>query len=304
MPARNDSRGASPVESTLIGVPFSSKGLPDGISRGIDALRSAGLAERLGQVCELRDDGDLQLRVATPLRSAAGLANEPGLIELIDRVGERITAAGGRPLLVGGDCPVLLGALAAISVREGRCGLLMIDGHEDAWPPHDSPTGEASDSELGLALGRVGGLSGRLAELSGLLDPSDAALLGPRDRAEIDRAGINSLRGELGLVKSCEEVHAVGAEAAAVAALAALERIGRWWLHIDLDVLATDEFPAADYPQPGGLRWEQLERIAARAWSSPACAGASVVIYNADLDPERVVAQRTVEFCAAAFADR
>ena len=26
-----------------------------------------------------------------------------------------------------------------------------------------------------------------------------------------------------------------------------------WWLHTDLDVLATSELAAVDYPQPGGL---------------------------------------------------
>ncbi len=32
-------------------------------------------------------------------------------------------------------------------------GVLFIDGHEDAWPPELSTTGEAADMELGFALG-------------------------------------------------------------------------------------------------------------------------------------------------------
>ena len=43
--------------------------------------------------------------------------------------------------------------------------------------------------------------------------------------------------------------------AAAAAALPA-----PWWLHTDLDVLATADFAAVDYPQPGGLTWRQPER--------------------------------------------
>jgi arginase len=305
MAEQTDEVREDPVATTLIGVPFSSKGLPDGISRGIGALRSAGLAGRLGDVSDLRDDGDLRLGVATPLRAASGLANEPGLVELSERVEQRVAASGDRrPLLVGGDCPVFLGALAAVRAREGGCGLLMVDGHEDAWPPHETPAGEASDSELGIALGLFEGLEGRIAELTGLLDPRDVALLGPRDAAEIGAAGVDSLRGRLALFISDEQLLAEGAEAAIEAALTALAPVERWWLHIDLDVLATGEFPAADYLQPGGLHWDQLERIAGRAWSSPACAGASVVIYNADLDPQRVVAERTVEFAAAAFGAR
>ena len=63
----------------------------------------------------------------------------------------------------------------------------MLDGHEDAWLPSQSPTGEASDSELAIALGLVtGGLPAPLDRLVPLLDGSDVALIGPRDRAEID----------------------------------------------------------------------------------------------------------------------
>jgi len=37
---------------------------------------------------------------------------------------------------------------------------------------------------------------------------------------------------------------------AAAAAAACLP--APWWLHTDLDVLASTEFAAVDYPQPGG----------------------------------------------------
>jgi hypothetical protein len=48
-----------------------------------------------------------------------------------------------------------------------------------------------------------------------------------------------------------------------------------FWLHIDLDVLATDELAAVDYRQPGGLTWQELRQIAVAAlpdarWLAPA----------------------------------
>jgi arginase len=60
-----------------------------------------------------------------------------------------------------------------------------------------------------------------------------------------------------------------------------------WWLHTDLDVLATDEFAAVDYPQPGGLTWPQLSQVTSAALAADGCAGWSVCIYNPDLDPHR-----------------
>ena len=66
------------------------------------------------------------------------------LVTLVEETSARVRAAherGRAPLLAGGDGPVLLGALAAIG---DGAGLLMLDGHEDAWPPPVSETGEAS----------------------------------------------------------------------------------------------------------------------------------------------------------------
>ena len=73
---------------------------------------------------------------------------------MIGQVRDAVAAVRGSgrfPLLVGGDCPVILGALAALQADRGRPGLLFVDGHEEAWPPRLSPTGEAADCELGLA---------------------------------------------------------------------------------------------------------------------------------------------------------
>ena len=69
-----------------------------------------------------------------------------------------------------------------------------------------------------------------------------------------------------------------------------------FWLHVDLDVLSTADFGAVDYPQPGGLHWDELDRLVAPALESRRCHGASIAIYNPDLDPGRTAAAQVVEF--------
>ncbi len=73
------------------------------------------------------------------------------------------------------------------------------------------------------------------------------------------------------------------------AARRALKRISRdgapWWLHVDLDVLSTAALPAVDYQQPGGLSWADLRELTSTALDEGACIGATVTIYNPDLDP-------------------
>jgi arginase len=204
-----------------------------------------------------------------------------------------------RPLLVGGDCPVLLGPLAAIAAAGERPGLIMIDGHEDAWPPERSETGEGSDSEIALALGRVPALPEPLAEAIPELPPAAIAQLGPRDRPELDAAGVPSLRAELGYFVSGEDLSA-GGDCGETLARRAIERIEAdgFWLHVDLDVLATAELRAVDYPQAGGIDWLTLDRLSLAAAHHRRCRGVSVVIYNPALDPDRADARKLVDYLA------
>ena len=270
---------------------------PDGIARAIEVLRSRGLAERLGRLGVL-DAGDLRLQEPSGTRGPSGLLNEAALGELVEATREQTRSArehGDRLLLIGGDCPVLLGALAGLRDHaNARPGLLMLDGHEDAWLPAQSPTGEASDSELAIALGLVSDrLPAPLDRLVPLLDPGDVALLGPRDRADIDAAGARSVQGQVALFLSGEETSR--ADSPAATALRALETPD-FWLHIDLDVLATAAFGAADYLQPGGLTWSELDAIAGAAVADPRCKGASVVIYNPELDPDQADAEKYADY--------
>lgn len=281
----------------LLGVPYTSAARPGGIATAIRVLREAGLVEALGDV---RDGGDLELLEGTGVRGASGLLNERALERLVAATREAVGRSldGGRlPLLVGGDCPLLLGALAAGRDARRRPGLLLVDGHEDAWPPVRSDTGEASDSEVAIALGRVSGLTGPLDDLMPLLAPQAVAMLGPRDRRELVEAGVESLEGTVALFRDDEGVRAGGAASSAREATASLAAASSaFWLHLDLDVLSTDDFPAADYLQPGGLTWHELLDIAAAALTDPRCLGCSVVIYNPDLDPKRTSAARIVRF--------
>jgi arginase len=288
------------VKLDLIGVPFTSMAKPGGIADASRVLREAGLAERLTGHRDVRDAGDLEPIDGEAVRGTSGLLKERAVARLVAATREavgRSLDAGRRPLLVGADCPVLLGALAAGRDRHGAVGLLLVDGHEDAWPPRQSDTGEASDSEVALALGEVDGLPEPIGRHSPLLTREALAMLGPRDRDELAAAGVSSLQETIALFRDDQELRRHGPSASAREAVAALgPGFPRFWLHVDLDALQTDDFAAADYLQPGGLTWAELSEIAATALADERCLGSSVVIYNPDLDPDRTAAARIVRF--------
>jgi arginase len=289
----------TPAGLALIGVPANSGGTVDGVARGPAVLRQRGLATALPLHRRFTDAGDLVLPVPVPVRGPSGLLAEDALAAMIGHVADSVGAARGRgwfPLLLGGDCPVILGALAALQAERDRAGLLFIDGHEDAWPPRVSPTGEAADCELGLALRLFDpGLSPQLRAALPRIDPADVAAVGPRDVGELAAAGVASLDGLLGSLIRPAELTA-DRYAAALAGLPP-----PWWLHTDLDVLATGELAAVDYPQPGGLTWDQLTALTATALATDGCAGWSICIYNPDLDPGRDGADAIISYITQAI---
>jgi arginase len=286
----------------LVEVPFNSAGLPSGVARMPSALSAAGLPEALGDTRRglagvVRVDvGDLE-----PVRGPSGFLAEDALVRAVLGGRDAVRQAwrdGHVPLLVAGDCPVLIGPLLALR-DAGPAGLVFLDGHEDAWPPELSPSGEAADSEMGLALGRIAAPAGLQGELP-CVEHEHVVMLGPRDAAELQEAGCPSLHRAVRLVDGATLDLATDDDAPTLVRAecrAALDGTAGWWLHIDLDVLSNEALPAVDYPQPGGIGWERLELATRAALTVDGCRGASVVIYNPDLD-RGAAAPRIVSFLA------
>jgi arginase len=281
----------------VLGVPTNSAGKTDGVARAPAVLREVGLIGALERVASVVDYGDVSLPAPTPERDpVTHLIDPAGLKALVEAVRSGVASIiedNRFPLIVGGDCPILLGCLAAFGSAETR-GLLFVDGHEDAYPPERSTTGEAADMELGFALGLVDTPSwpGSLEEPP-RVSPEHAWILGPRDRAAIEAEGGTSLAGRAHVVDD----RRLAADPAGIAREAVASLARPWWFHLDLDVLSTDALPAVDYPQAGGLGWDDLDVVAATALAAGPV-GWDVTIYNPDLDPSRIHAERIVRFIA------
>ena len=67
-----------------------------------------------------------------------------------------IAENGEFPVVLGGDCSLLLGTMLALR-RRGRYGVLYIDGNADFYQPEASPLrGAASASDLAFDRARPG----------------------------------------------------------------------------------------------------------------------------------------------------
>jgi arginase len=247
------------------------------------------------------DEGDVMFSAPTTERNSdSGIIAYDSLASMIRGVRasvSRVLNEGRFPLVIGGDCPVLLGCLAAARPT----GLLFVDGHEDAYPAHESPTGEAADMELGFALGlEVPDLIKEAAGAMPLVRPSQVCMLGPRDKKVLQKTNTRSL--DDGRIKFYDDgaLRKGNVEALVRKAVQHLAP-SRLWLHVDLDVLSTRSLPAVDYRQAGGLSWGQLEKLTGAILSSGRVAGMNVTIYNPDMDPDGRSARRIVKYLQTAM---
>lgn len=80
-----------------------------------------------------------------------------------------------------------------------------------------------------------------------------------------------------------------------------MESVGRFWLHIDFDVLDQKDMPAVDYPQPNGLNWNELRRLVTPLTASSGLVGADVAIYNPTHDKDGRYARSIVELLSEIF---
>ena len=285
----------------LIGVPFSSAGLAGGEARAPATLRATGLVEVLQRVAGVHDYGDIALPESNPQRDpTTGFIAPANLAAMVGAVRALVAQAIGHgdvPLVIGGECPLLLGCLAAARDAYGRVGLFFVDGHEDSWPPHQSTTGEAADMELGVALGLTAATGiDDLDALLPLVRPDDTIVLGPRDRDELAAVNVPSIASTV----TFHDDRALLATDLATTSKALTRQVhataAHWWFHLDLDVLATRSFSAIRYPQPGGLSWSHIETIADAALKAPGLIGWNITIYNPDLDPSGTGAVQIVTF--------
>lgn len=267
----------------LLGVPVDSVGEAGGTEHGPAALRAALAGAGLA------DAGDTEIRLRGGERDPeSGWLDFADVLEMTSEIRARVgalVAAGQVPIVIGGCCSLLPGALAGARDALGDLGLAYFDGHMDTYEGHTSPTGEAADMPVAALLGRAPeALRERLGELP-VVDPSRISLLGSRDP---DEAADVPQPGELGIADHRDRESLRGADLAAVGAetAARLERGGRFWLHLDVDVLDQDEFPATDYLMPDGLSLAELAELLGPLLRSPALAGLNVTCFNPDKDPD------------------
>jgi len=281
-----------------------SPGSEPGVRRLPDALRERGLIPRIGAI----DAG----RVVPPAYDPAvdpqsGVRNSEAIASYARSLAERVTDlldSDHFPLVLGGDCSILLGPLLALR-STGRFGLCFIDGHLDLLTAETSQSKGAAGMDLALAIGYGPTALANLYDEGPLVQELDVAVLGYR--GDVTGYGaLTSMESRPSLLwLPLSEVRSQGVSNAANKALSRLltPLLEGFWIHLDVDVLNDEIMPAVDSRQPDGMSYAELGEVLFEMVRSSSAVGMDITILDPDLDPDGSLVERFVTFIEHLFAD-
>lgn len=288
------------TQFSILGCPIDCLGFDgalQGTERSPQTLRDLGIAQAL----QAQDLGDAPVRItAAPRHDRWGVVSFDSVRATTQVLRSQVAGLqrqGHRLLVLGGCCTQMMGVLAGSRDALGAVGVAYADGHLDLYDGQTSPTGEAADMALAALLGR--GPAPLLRAMGGgaVLAPAQAVMLGYRDGAEA-QAHHALMPADIGPGFHAQDVEAlrrIGPATVGAAARRQLEiAADHFWIHIDLDVLDAEVFPATDYLMPGGLTWAELDSLLRPLGRSDRLAGVAIACYNPAKDPDLRHARRLI----------
>ena len=290
---------------TILGAPSNlglkppAPGKEPGVRYMAQVLREQGLLQRLhaldgGTVAPAKYAAAID--PSTKIRNASAIHEYS--IQLANRVGSLLDEKRF-PLVLGGDCSILLGSSLALR-RRGRYGLLFIDGHSDLLTPDISQSGGAAGMDLALATGTGPRILTEIESSAPYIRPADVVVFGYRFPAPKESSP--AVPHPPMTAFSLDRIRAQKIDQATANVIGRLEDSGLgYWIHVDLDVLSPEWMPAVDSPDPGGMTPAELTHLLKRAVTSRKCAGMELTIYDPALDPTRRCARLIVDLLGDVF---
>ena len=294
-------------EWVIIGVPTSAGAHHAGQDLAPDALREAGLGERLRAAgVSVTDAGNRPGSVFAADHDAPGARNLGAVVEVAADVANAVADAarsGRLPLVLGGDCTITIGAVAGLRRVHDDLGLVYVDGDADLWLRDDTSSGILDSTGIWHLLGRgapeLSGLGGKAP----LLTPDRLAILGS-DPRETSDAGRQFL-ADSGV--SFTEGPAFSADPAGTTERALATVTGsseRFLVHFDVDVVDSGDLPLGNFPHYGsGVRLDDVVAGLRVLLRHPSLAGLVLTEVNPTHDPAGAELRRLVDALVTAIGD-
>lgn len=287
-------------EIALIGVPSSAGARQVGQEEAPRSLRLAGLVERLRSTGhDVVDLGDLTQVSFSPDPRNAKQQNLPHVLRVLRQVASAVDLAVANrawPLVVGGDCTVTIGVLAALTKHFASLGMIYFDGDLDLNTPETTLSGIFDGMVLAHILGKGADELSHLGSRYPLLEERNVTLFGYSVEAGgIDPVEVKLLQDTQMARYPLEKIQG-RVQTAAVRALRDLEsRAEHILVHFDVDVVDYDDFPAADVPHKPGLSLLKTQEALGVFLGSRQAVGLVLTEFNARRDTDAKLAVQLID---------
>jgi len=290
----------------LLGAPTSAAGLAGGQEGAPAALRAAGLADRLSSAgFQITDYGDCAPRVYKPDDEHPRARNVGEVLAILEELRPKVEIAvksGALLVILGGDDSVVLAAIAGARRYYRNVSLISMDRDAGLNVPATTSSGCLDGMVISHVIGRGAPELVRFWGEPPLVREPDVAVFG------IDRVDEPEQRS---LVRSpLHRYLAVDLKNRSLAATAqeALDTMHgsrhEFVLLLDLDVIASEDFAATNFPGSGGLSLEDV-RQALPVFARQPTLGAFVVAgYNPARDTDAKAAKTIVDLLVSVLSPR
>jgi arginase len=295
-----------PKKIALIGAPSSAAAFSMGSEKAPAALRAAGLAEKLQAAgYEVVDHGDCAPRLFADddeHRRARNLTEiVAGLNDLKTRA-ELAVKSGALVLVLGGDCAQAIGLLTGARRYYKHVNLLWFDRDADLNTPASTPSGRIDGMVVAHIIGKGAPELVRFWSEAPLVREPDVTLFGLErlDPPEQDFLAKSPMRHI-----HAADIQSKGAGKAAHEALAQVHADAREFvLHLDVDVIAQEDFPAVNVSGSGGMRFDDVRASFIEFVKHKNLLGLDVAQYNPDKDTDGGGARKLVDLLVEALSTR
>jgi len=295
-----------PKKIALIGAPSSAAAFLAGSEKAPAALRAAGIVERLQSAgFEVADHGDCAPRLFADDDEHKRARNLPAIVAGLNDLKVRAELAvksGALVLVLGGDCAQVIGLLAGARRYYKHVNLLWFDRDADLNTPASTPSGRIDGMVVAHVIGKGAPELVRFFGESALVREPDVTLFGieRRDPPEQEFLSKSPMRHI-----HAADIQAKGGSASAHDALAYVHADAHEFiLHLDMDVIAQEEFPAVNVPASGGLSLDVVRGALKEVVKHKNLLGLDVAQYNPDKDPDGSGAKKLVDLLVEAMTAR
>jgi arginase len=296
-----------PKQIVVLGAPTSAAAMSAGHEKAPQALRQAGLIEKLQTIgYTVTDMGDDPVETYQPDEESPRARNLARVVASLEVLKPRVESAvktGGLALILSGDCSSALATVAGVRRYYRGASIVYMDSDADLNVPATSPSGCVDGMVVAHLTGRGAAEMVRFWSEPPLVRDPDVALFGV-SRLDTPEEGV-LLQTAIRCFRAAD-IRKMGPSAAAEMAI---ERIhggkNELVLHLDVDVISSEDFAATDLPgSRDGLRLDEVREALTVIAKQPRLVALEIAAYNPERDSDGRGAKLIIELIATALAAR